>query len=120
MCVHRSTPHGSTLKADTHALPTNGSGVLVWLRQDLRLNDNATLNAGIALAKQYNGYLTFAFVHSPEEDGDDPLSGMACPSWLPFGPRFFRHLRVGLAINKWVLFALKIWTVGCHPASGYS
>jgi len=48
---------------------------LVWLRQDLRLHDNAAIAAAAAQASAAGGTLTLAFVHSPEEDGDDFRTG---------------------------------------------
>ncbi len=52
-----------------------GSGVLYWLRQDLRLHDNPALCAAAAAARKRGGRLTLVYVHSPEEDGDDLETG---------------------------------------------
>eukprot|EP00884_Botryococcus_braunii_P006520 jgi/Botrbrau1/1586/Bobra.0185s0008.2 len=79
-----SLKHGRKRSApdrDAAAVASRGHAVLIWLRQDLRLHDNPTLAAGISLAQRYKGHLSFLFVHSPEEDGDD-LSGS---SWRPGG-----------------------------------
>ena len=59
-----------------HAEPANGRpGALVWLRQDLRLHDNAAIAAAAAQASASGGTVTFAFVHSLDEDGDDFRTG---------------------------------------------
>ena len=62
--------------AARRAEPPNGKpGALVWLRQDLRLHDNAAIAAAAAQARASGGTVTFVFVHSPEEDGDDFRTG---------------------------------------------
>lgn len=60
-----------------------GSGVLYWLRQDLRLHDNPALCAAAAAARKRGGKLTLVYVHSPEEDGE-PLETGGWPSSLFF------------------------------------
>lgn len=57
--------------------PAGTGGVLVWLRQDLRVHDNPTLCAAAADAKAVGGAVTIVFVHSPQEDGDAPATGGA-------------------------------------------
>lgn len=57
--------------------PKGARGVVVWLRQDLRLHDHPALSAAAAAAKRAGGSLTLVYVHSPEEDGDEPLTGAA-------------------------------------------
>ena len=47
---------------------------LAW--QDLRLHDNETLVAAARAAKASVGQLAFVYVHSPDEDGDDPATGV--------------------------------------------
>ena len=49
--------------------------VLVWLRQDLRLHDNATLCEAAAMAKAAGAGVAFVYVHSPAEDGSDYDNG---------------------------------------------
>lgn len=49
--------------------------VLLWLRQDLRLHDNAALVAAAQQASKSGGSLTLVYVHSPDEDGDDVATG---------------------------------------------
>ena len=44
--------------------------------QDLRLHDNETLVAAARDAKASGGQLAFLYVHSPDEDGDDPATGV--------------------------------------------
>lgn len=56
-------------------LPTSAPNVLLWLRQDLRLHDNAALVAAAQQAKASGGNLTLVYVHSPEGDGDDVRTG---------------------------------------------
>lgn len=58
-----SQPHSTTLN------------VLLWLRQDLRLHDNAALVAAARQAQADGGKLTLVYVHSPDEDGDDVTTG---------------------------------------------
>ena len=43
--------------------------------QDLRLHDNETLVAAARDARASGGQLAFLYVHSPDEDGDDPATG---------------------------------------------
>lgn len=65
-------------------MASGGTGVLYWLRQDFRLHDNPALCAAAAAAKRAGGKLTFVYVCSLEEDGDDletgPHASSACPS----------------------------------------
>lgn len=49
--------------------------VLLWLRQDLRLHDNAALVGAAQQASKTGGKLTLVYVHSPDEDGDDVTTG---------------------------------------------
>lgn len=53
---------------------TPGSGVIYWVRQDLRLHDNPALLEASRAASRAGGQVTIAFVHSPEEDGTDCYS----------------------------------------------
>ena len=61
--------------AEAAAAADGAPGALVWLRQDLRLHDNAALAAAAQHAAAAGGMVTIAFVHSPEEDGDDFRTG---------------------------------------------
>lgn len=56
---------------------TAGSGVLYWLRQDLRLHDNPALCAAAQEAQRRRGKLTLVYINSIEEDGDDLQTGAA-------------------------------------------
>jgi deoxyribodipyrimidine photolyase len=49
-----------------------GAGILLWLRQDLRVHDNPALCAAATDARAAGGAVTCVYVHSPQEDGDDP------------------------------------------------
>ena len=60
-------------------------GVLYWLRQDLRLVDNEALVRAAADATANNAQVTFTYIHSPDEDGNDTHSwrpGAASRFWL--------------------------------------
>ena len=57
------------------AAASAGTGILYWLRQDFRLHDNPALCAAAAAAKRAGGKLTFVYVCSLEEDGDDLETG---------------------------------------------
>lgn len=57
------------------ALGDGRKDVLLWLRVDLRLHDHPALDAAAKKARTQGGKLAFAFVHSPEEDGDDLKTG---------------------------------------------
>eukprot|EP00892_Ulva_mutabilis_P003954 jgi/Ulvmu1/1930/UM012_0090.1 len=56
------------------------AGVVYWIRQDFRLHDNPALCRAAQLAAAAGGKVLCAFVHSPEEDGDDVWTGS---SWRP-------------------------------------
>lgn len=81
--MQRSSDGRTRLHPAQHSLltwltcPAGTGGVLVWLRQDLRVHDNPTLCAAAADAKAAGGAVTIVFVHSPEEDGDAPATGGA-------------------------------------------
>lgn len=61
-------------------IATDGQGVLLWLRLDLRLHDNSALTAAARRASELGGRLTICYIHSPEEDGDDFRSGAVRPA----------------------------------------
>ena len=63
--------------ASTAPLHPAAPNVLLWLRHDLRLHDNPALVAAAREARAAGGTLTFVYVHSPEEDGDDFRTGAA-------------------------------------------
>jgi hypothetical protein len=42
---------------------------IMWLRQDLRVHDNAALTEAAKWAARQGGCVTFVYVHAPEEDG---------------------------------------------------
>jgi hypothetical protein len=58
------------------------SGVLYWLRQDLRLHDNPGLCAAALEAQRRRSKLTLVYVSSLQEDGDDLGSGVTRPGPL--------------------------------------
>ena len=64
--------------------PPHTSGVLVWLRQDLRLHDHPALVAAAADARAAGGHVTLVYVHSPAEEGG-PCSDPTASSWRPTG-----------------------------------
>lgn len=53
------------------AAPAGARNALLWLRQDLRVNDNAALCEAAKWAARHAGRVTFLYVHSPAEDGDE-------------------------------------------------
>ncbi|GAX80053.1 hypothetical protein CEUSTIGMA_g7492.t1 [Chlamydomonas eustigma] len=61
---------------------TSSKNVIVWLRQDLRLHDNPALCEAVRNANLMDGEITFLYIHSPEEEGDDLATGS---SWRPTG-----------------------------------
>ena len=66
----------AALAASSSSSPhSSSSNVLLWLRQDLRLHDNAALVAAAAQALARGGLMTLVYVHSPDEDGDDVAAG---------------------------------------------
>jgi hypothetical protein len=62
---------GQSVAADAAAARPNA---IVWLRQDLRVHDNAALTEAAKNAARQGGCVTFVYVHSPEEDGADVSS----------------------------------------------
>ena len=56
----------------------NAAGVLVWVRQDMRIHDNSPLVRAAEVAKRDGGHVTIVHIHSPDEDGDDYQSGESC------------------------------------------
>ncbi len=74
--MRKKQRRGAAEAAAAHAAAADGApGTLVWLRQDLRVHDNAALAAAAQHAAATGGTVTFAFVHSHEEDGDDFRTG---------------------------------------------
>ena len=56
----------------------NAAGVLVWVRQDMRIHDNSPLVRAAEVVKRDGGHVTIVHIHSPDEDGDDYQSGESC------------------------------------------
>lgn len=54
---------------------TKGQGTLLWLRMDLRLHDQPALDAAAKRASTLGGPLSFCFLQSRDEDGEDLHKG---------------------------------------------
>jgi hypothetical protein len=89
-----------------------------WLEtpawQDLRLHDNETLVAAARDAKAGGGQLAFVYVHSPDEDGDDPATGVGAQHQ----PWHLAHLRVQApSACQWAHIPASRVAPACSPAA---
>ena len=56
---------------ETQAKALRGQGVLLWLKMDLRIHDQPALNAAAKRAEKLGSSLSFCFINSPDQDGDE-------------------------------------------------